>query len=396
MTPKLAPKDKCTGCGACKEKCAVKCIDLVTDECDNVYPEINSNLCVGCGQCVSACPALNNSDLFKKPLSAYASWSNDDYIRKHSASGGVAVSMYKFLMSKGWICYGVSFDEDFNAVFGEIKSDEDIEKCRNSKYVFSDFSRILNEVGKYLNSGKKVFAVGLPCQIAGLRKYLGKDYDNLLTADLLCHGVCSPQYLKQHISYLEEKCGGKCHKLYFRNPKYGTENCSFTLTDSENQEFYNKKVNDDDVYQIGYHKAVIYRENCYKCDYATQERVGDLTLGDYWLIGKEIHFGHSGKKVSLVLTQTQKGKGILEELRKENLIFLEERPLSESVKVQEQLREPSKKRLEHDKFVKIYGKTKNFESSAFSAVKGYIFFNKHGLAEYYGKYLRLRYKLFKR
>ncbi|MGM9637097.1 MAG: Coenzyme F420 hydrogenase/dehydrogenase, beta subunit C-terminal domain [Eubacteriales bacterium] len=396
MKPALVSQEKCTGCGACKERCPQKCMEFIVDECGNRYPGIDESRCVECGLCTKVCPANAIVDYLKPSMFAYAGWSTNETIRRNSASGGIASSLYRYLMTEGYICYGVVWDDNFNLNYRSIRSEEDLKLFQNSKYTFSDISSVLSEIEGNLKKKEKVFIVGLPCQISGLKAYLCRDYDNLLTADLLCHGVCSSEYLSQHIKYVDKKLKQKCERVSFRDPEFDTENYHFTLRNSDAVPFYDKTVESDDVYQMGYHKAIIYRENCYHCAYAAQKRVGDITLGDYWRIGHKIPFEYPKKKISLILVQTQKGEDVIRKAEKVKQIVLVERPVEESAEVQGQLNQPCNKTVEHEKFIRKYRKSKDFESAARSAMRVWIFCNQHGMGKIYEKSRRLRFKLFHR
>ena len=240
----------------------------------------------------------------------------------------------------------------------------------------SDTSSKFAEIDKFLKANKKVLCIGLPCQIAGLKKYIGKTYDTLLTVDLICHGNCSDIYLKQHISKIENITKQKTEKVYFRNPNFETDKFHFTLENNKGI-FWDKIVHSDDEYQIGYHNAITYRENCYSCRYATSSRCSDIMIGDYWLLGSKIPFNYSNKKVSLVYTCTNKGENFLSDTT--NYLDIFERPIEESLESQGQLNHPSSKSKRHYIFVREYKKTHDFNRAMRKAVWLDIYCNKMGI-----------------
>lgn len=371
-------------------KCPKNCIRLENDETDNIYPVIDEEKCINCGLCMSVCNATIDKLEKNEVKKTYASWSRDDEIRKNGASGGVVSSIYKYFSENDDYYVGVKFDIKWNLNYEIANNKGEWKQYSNSKYVLGNIKNIFLDIEKILkNEQKKILVVGLPCQIAALKKFLITDYDKLYTIDLICHGVCSGEYLKQHIKNIENSKRKKASKLYFRNPKFDTEKFHLTLEDEQNI-FYDKTTNDNDYYQIGYHKAIIYRENCYHCKYANINRVSDITVGDYWRLGKEIPFEYETKNVSLVLANTKKGEKLLKELNEKNIIMLVERPIEEPIKVQNQLNQPSIKTKQHDKFMKKYIKYKDFEMAAKKSMKIDLICNKYKLTGMQKKIRRVK------
>lgn len=282
--PQLASWECCTGCGACFSKCPQKCISFKEDKLGNIYPFIDEAACVNCRQCEKVCPQITTDIHLRTPEKAFAAWNNDSTIRKESASGGVASAFYRYALKKGISCYGVTFDSEWNINYIKIQNDDELGKVRNSKYAFSNTQSIFCEIKKELNVGKSVLWIGLPCQTAGLKKYLGEDTTKLITVDLICHGVCSVEYLKQYISSIEKERQHHYTQCFFRDANFDTSKFAYTLyTHTSVEPDYIEFVKDG-LYSMGYHKGITYRENCYHCKYASVKRTGDLTLADYWLI----------------------------------------------------------------------------------------------------------------
>lgn len=262
-----------------------------------------------------------------------------------------------------FITCGVKFDKLWNLKYQISYNSEEWMEYSNSKYVYGDISVILEDIERILNNHEnKILVVGLPCQIAALKAFLRREYENLVTIDLICHGVSSGEYLKQHIKYIESKHNRKASRVSFRNPEFDTDEFHFTLED-EDGIFYDKTPKEDDCYQIGYHNAIIYRQNCYQCEYSNTHRVADITVGDYWGIGRDIPFCYEKKNISLVFTNTSKGKDLLQAAVENNKVVAIERPIEESVKVQSQLNHPSKKSRQQVRFISDYDKNKFTEIS---------------------------------
>lgn len=388
--PSLPLHEKCTACGACIAICPQKCLSFETDELDNCYPTVTcSDKCTNCNLCIKVCPIINENVL-RTPLKAFAGWSTDSELRSKSASGGIASALYRFAKSKGYHCFGAIQNKNRDVVIQEYDDTSNERVYQNSKYVYSDIGAAMDKIKGYLTSKCKVLVVGLPCQIAGLKKYLNKNYDDLITIDLICHGVCSSVYLKQHIKNIEEKAGIVADNISFRDPAFNTENFHFTLTNHEGNTFYNKTVNEDDIYQIGYHKAITYRENCYHCVFANSKRIGDLTLGDYWRIGEFYPFSYSKHKVSLIYANTKHGLSILNDAIDAGGVFCVERPIEEAIKVQGQLNKPSMITKEHKTFVRLYKKKRNFEIAGKKAMRLYLIENRFGCHKLFKVYRKLR------
>ncbi|MCM1125566.1 MAG: Coenzyme F420 hydrogenase/dehydrogenase, beta subunit C-terminal domain [Lachnospiraceae bacterium] len=368
-------KDKCTGCGVCISICPQNCISYKNDELDNIYPKIDLSRCVECGLCIQVCPQLNliNKNKIKK---CYAAWSSDWSTRESSASGGIASELYFYLIMNGYNAAGTIWNER-SVLFKITKDVNDIMKFRNSKYVFSCIGACYGEISKLLKNKEKVFFVGLPCQVAAIKKYcqvLNVNEQNLILVDLVCHGVVPAQYLNSHIEYIEKKKKRRTERIFFRNPKFQTDKYYFTLEDKKGI-FYCKKVKSDDCYQLAYHRALAYRENCYYCGYACEKRCGDLTLCDYTSVGKMGNCDYTNENVSCVMINTDKGERVWKKIISSGRIWEEERPIEEITNYEKQLNEPSPKHKCRRKFEVEYIKEKNFTKAAHKALKIDILWN---------------------
>ena len=360
----ICDRKLCSACKACINKCPQQCITMIADSLDAPYPVIDNERCINCGLCRKACPNNNILD-FHVTRKVLAAWSLDAETRKRSASGGVAAELYKYAIENGWYTCGVTINRH-KATYIEIKTFEDIENVCNSKYVFSDTLDIYLRIQDILKHGRTVLFIGLPCQVAGLYCFLGKSYSNLLTVDIVCHGVVPDSCLRQHIDLIENETKRKTSHIYFRNPEFETYTYNFTLGDHEGL-FYKKEVFEDDVYQLGYHKALIYRENCYHCQYAQQKRIGDLTICDFSAIGQLIPVKYDRMNVSCVLINTDKGEKMLGQL--DGRLFSEQRPRKEAFDYEPQLNHPYEKHPGRKIFVSEYIRTHSFDNAASKALK---------------------------
>lgn len=367
---KLADIKACTGCGACAYVCPKKCISFKDDNTYHIgYPVIDENKCINCGKCQKICPALNPLETFS-PLRAYAAWSSDPEERRTSASGGVASEIYKYAIKNGWSIVGAAFDKSFQVclkVSDKLSSTKDF---KNSKYVFSSTSGLFQELNLRLKSGSKIAVIALPCQIAAIKEIFYRYLDNLLLVDLVCHGVAPASYLVQHIRNIEKKKGGKAISVFFRDPAYSTDTFTFSLYNVQNHCFYAKRTANRDSYQVGYHRMISYRENCYYCQFAKQNRISDITISDYKGLGKYAPSNISdNRQVSCILVNTVKGSDFIDRLIKDGNIVSEERPVKEPIDGDAQLRHPSQKSLARKIFerrMELCGG--NFEQAMFPVV----------------------------
>lgn len=366
MSRVICNHDKCTGCTACKDVCPKQCITMQPDELDALHPIVDDSICINCGLCEKTCP--NNRELsYKLPHKVWAAWSNDNDVRRTSASGGIACELYRYWIKNGGVATGVVYDRDEGCHFILLEKESDIKTVQNSKYTFSETAGIYKVVKQKLQAGISVLFIGVPCQVAGLYGFLKKEYDNLITVDIICHGMPPATYLEQHIKSIEDKKKEYTCQLFFRDPKYYTYTYTFTLKNNSGKEFYNKKVLTRDNYQLGYHRALIYRENCYSCNYAREERIVDLTIGDFSGLGRFAPFEYDKHNVSCILENTDKGSALLKKLNGALSMF--ERPACEAFEVEKQLKSPSVKHSRRSIFEKVYRKTRNYELASNIALK---------------------------
>ncbi len=366
MSKIICDHDKCTGCAACRDICPRNCITMCPDALDSLYPVVDETQCVNCGLCKNTCP--NNCKLiFRQPQKVWAAWSNDDKVRTMSASGGIAYELYRYWIKEGGVAVGVVYERDGGCHYVLIEVESDIQATQNSKYTFSDTVSIYKIVKRKLQAGVPVLFIGVPCQVAGLYGFLKKDYENLVTVDIICHGMPPAAYLQQHVEFVESLKNERTSLLCFRDPKYHTDTFTFTLKDNAGKEFYKKKVLSGDNYQLGYHRALIYRENCYSCNYARADRISDLTIGDFSGLGNVTPIDYNSRNVSCILQNSLRGADLLHDLG--SAISLRERPMREAFEYEKQLKSPSIKHIKRDVFESEYRVSKDFEKAASIALE---------------------------
>lgn len=347
----LADKDLCTGCGACAYICPKHCITMKENEIGVVLPDIDTSICIECGRCQHVCPILSPLKL-NLPRKAYAAWSTDENERLTSASGGIAAVFYRYAIENGYMAVGASQNSDFSVSLQIANSSEKIQAFKNSKYVFSSAFDVYSQIANLLKSTEYCFFViiALPCQIAALKNIFRRYEDRFLYVDIVCHGTTPLSYLQQHIIDLENKYNENAVSMYFRDPNTYTYTYTFTLYNRSGLCFCKRTIEEGDAYQVGYHKKMTYRENCYHCQYAQKNRIGDITLGDYHGLGLCAPCSFDDKNVSLVLVNTDNGYALLDKLMERKKIFATERPLEEPIRGEVQLRHPSTKTKERFDF----------------------------------------------
>ena len=371
----LPEKKDCSACGNCILACRYGAISLLKDDYDNLYPFIDENRCLKCGQCIRTCPQIEIT-YKNKPQRAYVGWSQDSMYRKMGASGGVASALTKHFLEfeKNGASSGVVLNEKYEAHHIMLNSSM-AKKSSNSKYTFSYMDNIVKDVAEAIESNKKCIFIGLPCQCSALIKWCSSyeiDTNNLYIVDIACHGIPSAEYLKNHITELAKKKKTKITEVCFRDHDLGSKKAYvFSLKSEDNQICYKKAVWNDDDYQIAYHSALIYRDNCYSCKYASEKRMGDLSLADaYWMKNERENQKDYFKGATCILANTHKGIELLENMHANKEINLCEIDVEKVLKSVKQFQRPSSPSHLHDVFFKEYAERRSFDEVCKHILKG--------------------------
>ena len=338
MTTSICPEELCMGCAACSNVCPLKCIDMVSNSEGFLYPKIDYNLCNNCSACMRVCPANNikEANNLASPK-VYACWSKDENVRFRSASGGVFTSIASQILDNGGVVFGAAYNKDMEVVHMAISNKEDLVKLQNSKYVQSNIGDSYIYVKKYLKEDRIVLFSGTPCQVAGLNAYLDKEYNNLITIDILCHGVPSPGLFEKYVEYIEENYGFKLTNINFRYKGKGWNLVSTRATFNNGSQYILNDIKNSFMY--GFSNNLTLRLSCYQCPYTNVDRNGDITLGDFWGIGEIMPFDHDIQNgVSLVLVNTDIGSRLFSESLSN--IYSEERTLKEAKYKGRMLKQP--------------------------------------------------------
>lgn len=330
--------ENCTGCGACVQRCPKQCISWTTKEFDFRYPRVDEASCINCGLCEKVCPIDKE---LKAPTAqkAYAAVHKDSAVLEKSTSGGAFTALADTIFSRGGVVYGAAMLNGMQVKHIRTEDKISFADLRSSKYLQSDTGTTYQMVEQDLKQGKVVLYSGTPCQIDGLKCFLRKEYENLYTADIVCHGVGSQAYFDKYMEFAKERYG-KIKALRFRSKEYAGWSCGGgVVVDTSNSE---KKIpyRDFDNYYYSYFlSGDIYRKSCYTCKYANTKRVGDFSLGDYWGVEKLHLTLNTQDGCSLLLVNSDKGYRLLEKIHS---LILQETPVESAVKQNEQLKSPSK------------------------------------------------------
>ena len=265
---------------ACAAVCKVHAISMKEDERGFFSPHVDDSICVGCGQCVKTCPGNAGHKKDDADPDVHVAWSKDKNIRKKSSSGGIFGLLAREIISRGGIVYGVRYTDKFSTEHVPVTCIEDLPAIMQSKYVQSDMNGCYSDVKKHLTDGKQVLFSGTPCQVHALKLFLGKEYDNLYTVDLICHGV--PPY-KVFLRYLNEISGNNISLISginLRHKKPGWTHFSVRI-DYKNGISCIRPSGFDSYFSLFVFNYIL-RPSCYSCLYTSVNRVGDITLGDFW------------------------------------------------------------------------------------------------------------------
>ncbi len=353
----ICDKNKCSGCAACMNVCGKHAINMQPDEQGFFFPTINNTLCVDCGLCLKVCP-VNNPPSLNYPIQCYAATLPDSEDLKKSASGGAGTAFARYVIANGGVVYGCSGKDITHVHHIRVDKLEDVELLRGSKYVQSEIGDVFTSLLTDLKNGLTVLFVGTPCQVAGLKGLLRKDYNNLITVDLVCHGVPSQQMLNDNISYYTGKKKSNDLKLDFRRKvvekrlsklNFGKIEFGWFLSNHPYSESALKWY--DDSYMLGFISCLTFRNSCYSCRYATACRVSDITIADFWGIGKDAGMD-IGKGVSSCLINTSRGSEFFSVI-KDNLHVVEREPV-EAILGNGQLQSPSHRPIAYNVFNDLY------------------------------------------
>lgn len=355
----LTDKQDCCGCHACASVCARHSITMHEDNEGFLYPVVDASTCTDCGLCERVCPVINQDEP-RKPLKVYAAKNRNEEIRRQSSSGGIFTPLAEAVIREGGVIFGAKFDKDWNVVHAWTDTIEGIADFRGSKYVQSTIGNTYREAREFLKQGRRVLFSGTPCQIAGLRKFLRKEYDNLLTVDVVCHGVPSPlvwrKYLEETRENLRaERDAGKntvssslmempvITGISFRDKTHGWKKYGFRLRYAASKAAENSvsvPANDsertllqpfpDNVFMKGFLSNFYLRPSCYACIARTGKSGSDITIADFWGVQNYYPEFDDDRGVGLILVNSDKGRKAYEQVNAINLEATYEQALNQN------------------------------------------------------------------
>lgn len=345
----IQDKRSCCGCAACAQRCPKHCITMREDEEGFLYPDVDKEACIGCGLCERVCPELHEGEA-RTPLGTYAAVNPDESVRMQSSSGGVFTALAEKTIDEGGVVFGVGFDQHWTARHLYAETRDQLAALRGSKYVQSEVGDSYRQAEAFLKSGRKVLFSGTPCQIAGLRRYLQREYDHLLTVDFVCHGTPSPGvfrlYLKETIESIARqgdkkfsfassriphiptadvvaaKAGFAISDIRFRDKREGWKKFSFALSLSkaraagEQNTVSLSSIYTDNPFMQAFLVGLILRPSCHKCVVKTGKSNSDITIADFWGVEKVLTgVMDDDKGISLIFVNSQIGKKYIEKIK---------------------------------------------------------------------------------
>ena len=350
MIEYICNEHECTGCYACANVCPIGAIAMRPGKIGHIFPHISNN-CIECNKCVNTCP-VNNTVTLQTPMKTFAFWVKDDKEHHTSTSGGAAACFTNYILDNCGTVYGCASLPHGIIEHIRIDKKEDAYKLKGSKYVHSHINDTFQSIKRDLQDRQKVLFIGLPCQVAGLKNYIGDNDKNLFSIDLICHGVPSQQILFEYIESLG------INRNNILTVTFREANGYYLTIKSENVLYYEPEYKD--LYYMAFNDNLCFRDSCFTCKYSTSNRVGDLTIGDFWGLGKKESFNYdSHGNVSVVLVNNAKGQQLMDACQDKYIIV--ERALEEAVAGNHNLNSPSASR-NSDKFQNLYG-TMNIQNA---------------------------------
>lgn len=331
----ICDENKCTGCGACVNLCPTDSIKMKENIYGEIHPEINEQKCVKCKKCVRLCPS-NLNPVLSEPKKVYAGWRKEDKFMRDSASGGIGAVLAENWVRLNGIVFGTKYDSDFCPHIKAENSLEGIEGFKGSKYIQSNTRKSFREAKKYLEEGKKVLFIGTPCQLAGLYTVCDRENPNLITVEILCHGVAPEKYFHEELEYIERNAGISTYdNVTFRTNRWMMD-FYFGLW-NKNKIVYSEQAYEN-YYFRGFLTGLTLRESCYSCQYKNSKRIGDIMIGDFIGFGVHIPYEGESKRPSLIIATNEKGVNYIKSCEKD--IVLVERTIEEAMIDGRSLREP--------------------------------------------------------
>lgn len=318
----IADKSKCCGCHACAQACPKQCIRMEMDYEGFLYPIVNKDICIDCGLCEKVCPLLDkvSTENFETPL-IYAAYAKDESLRMRSTSGGVATMLANYMYREGAYICGAVYTDDFKVELIVTRKEEDLKRIQTSKYIQATVGNTYKKIKTLLDKGEKVFICSTPCQIAGLKKYLRKDYDNLFTCDLICKGVPPHKVLKSYVSSMERKQKARCVEVW---SKYKNDKLPWGRLGSKYSFANGKSIfttgGTDMFMRLFLHTGFVVRPSCMECSFKGLPRHSDISIGDFWGIENYSEMDRPKGISVLMVNNDGKGRKLFEAIEQDMIV----------------------------------------------------------------------------
>ena len=312
-------KKDCCGCKACEQACPLKCIKMIEDNEGFWYPHVDLSNCISCNKCEKVCPIKNKSNNANSICKTYAGQSLDEKLVKKSSSGAIFAELALGVIKQGGVVIGAAFDDSYTVKHICIEKEDDLYRLQGSKYVQSDINNTFKQAESFLINGRKVLFSGTACQVSGLKKYLAKEYDNLISVDVLCHGVPSPLAWKKYIAEMAKGSPKEnVAAVSFREKRQ--EYPFYFRIDYKNGTSFSEPVQDN-LFMKLFIRNFSLRLSCYSCKFKDLQRDSDITLGDCWTAGKSIPELKNKKSISVIIAHTVAGEDIIKSLTDRICLF---------------------------------------------------------------------------
>lgn len=333
---RIASKDKCTGCAVCSYVCPKSCIKMIEQGFDGLLPVLDTNDCINCGRCTSVCP-VKTPIKKQSQIEVFASWHSNVDMRRKCASSGTVSAMYHEALVQGWHIVGAVSVNALDVEMTLCNNSNSIQDFSSSKYIFSNCEKLYPQLKRTLDDGRKVLFIGLPCQVAAIHNLFKNKREQMILVDLVCHGTNAKKFLQQHVARIESLTKSQVNKVIFREGK----DFLIKMLDKNGNVIYSESSWYKDMYQYGYHRGLFYRKNCYQCNYASSDRISDITLKDYWGLGECGPIDYPKERVSAVLVNTDRGLSFFNKCIENGYVIAFKRPLEEPVKGDVRLQYPT-------------------------------------------------------
>lgn len=317
-TPTLCPTDRCTACSACYNACPKEAIAMREDRYGELHPNIDPARCIGCGLCEKACPELRDDQPRRGKPDIYACWLLDADDRQRSTSGGASYAIARAIICKGGHVWGAAYDDSLALRYTEANTLDELRPIQKSKYVQSTVGNAFRCIKAELDRGELVLFTGTGCHVKGLRTYLRREYDNLFTADLVCHGVPGQGVFRKYIAWLEARYHDKAINYLPRHKRADGQEVGYYAMVTFRDRGEVKVEQRENSYFIGFQHNLFLRPACHQCQANGEERYADFTLGDFWGLGKVEPFSQNMQRpygISMLALNTDKARRLFDEIK---------------------------------------------------------------------------------